>query len=103
MVADQELKLETVTTSEETIVRCIGRLTSTSSGMLQTTVRDLIPNNERMRLDLAGVTYLDSFGLGALVSVYLSAKRQHCELKLINVTQQAKELLRITNLSSLSE
>ena len=74
-----------------------------SSGTLQATIRNLIPGKKRLLLDLAGVTYLDSFGLGALVSVYLSAKRQHCELKLINMTQQAKELLRITNLSSLIE
>jgi anti-anti-sigma factor len=103
MAGTPELKLETVRTPEETLVRCIGRITSTSSGTLQTAIRDLIPEKKRLLLDLADVTYLDSFGLGALVSVYLSARRQHCELKLINMTQKAKELLRITNLSSLVE
>jgi anti-anti-sigma regulatory factor len=36
------------------------------------------------------MSYLDSFGLGVLVGVYLSAKRQDCQLSLINVDQQAK-------------
>jgi anti-anti-sigma factor len=55
------------------------------------------------RLDLKETTYLDSFGLGVLVSVYLTAKRQQRQLKLINVNQQAQQLLRITNLIYLIE
>jgi anti-sigma B factor antagonist len=96
-----ELRLETVTGAKETLVRCIGKMTYPGSVSLQTTVRNLIPETKRLVLDLAAVTYLDSFGLGALVGVYLSAKRQHCELRFINMTQQGKELLRITNLGSL--
>jgi anti-sigma B factor antagonist len=96
-----ELKLETETTAEETLVRCIGKMSYPSSVSLQTTVRSLIPGTKRLVLDLAAVTYLDSFGLGALVSLYLSAKRQHCELTLINMSEQGKELLQITNLGSL--
>jgi anti-anti-sigma factor len=46
---------------------------------------------------------LDSFGLGVLVSVYLSAKRQNCQLRLINMDQQAKNIIRITNLTYLVE
>jgi len=49
------------------------------------------------------MTYLDSFGLGVLVGVYLSARRQDCKLRLINVNQQAKGVLRITNLTYLVE
>ena len=47
-------------------------------------------------LDLTDVNYIDSSGLGALVSVYLSAKRRHCDLKLINLNQRLQELFRIT-------
>jgi anti-anti-sigma factor len=49
------------------------------------------------------MTYLDSFGLGVLVGVYLSAKRQDCQLRLIHVDQQAKNIIRITNLTYLVE
>jgi len=54
-------------------------------------------------LDLKDMTYLDSFGLGALVGAYLSARRQDCHLKLINVNQQAQQIIRITNLTYLIE
>ena len=102
-LSNPELKLETVITEDETVVRCIGKITLTSSSTLQTAMRGLIPETERLALDLTDVTYVDSSGLGALVSVNASARRQHCKLRLINVTQQGKELLRITNLASMFE
>jgi len=101
--ANPELKLETESTSEETLVRCIGKLTYASCEALRSTVRGLLPQTKRLVLDLKDMTYLDSFGLGVLVGVYLSAKRQDCQLKLINVDQQAKNIIRITNLTYLLE
>ena len=101
--ANPELKLETATTSEETIIRCIGKLTYTSCEVLRSTVHGLLPQTKRLVLDLKDMTYLDSFGLGVLVGVYLSAKRQDCQLRLINVDQQAKNIIRITNLTYLVE
>jgi anti-sigma B factor antagonist len=99
----QELKLETLRTPEETIVRCSGRITSATSGTLQTTVRGLIPEAKRVVLDLTDVSYMDSSGLGAIVAIYLSAKRQHCDLKLINLNQRLRELFRITQLAKVFE
>ena len=101
--ANPELKLETATTSEETVIRCIGKLTYTSSEVLRSTVKGLLPETKRLVLDLKGMSYLDSFGLGVLVGIYLSTRQQNCPLRLINVNQQAKEVLRITNLTYLVE
>ena len=101
--AKPELKLETVTTSEETLIRCIGKLTYTSCEALRSTINGLLPQKKRLVLDLKDMTYLDSFGLGVLVGVYLSAKRQDCQLRLINVDEQARNLIRITNLTYLFE
>ena len=98
-----ELKLETVTTPEETRVRCIGKLTYTSSETLRSAVHGLLPETKRLVLDLKDTTYLDSFGLGVLVGVYLSARRQDCQLRLINLNQQAQQVLRMTNLTYLVE
>ena len=49
------------------------------------------------------MTYLDSFGLGVLVGVYLSTRQPDCRLRFVNVNQQAKDVLRITNLTYLVE
>lgn len=98
-----ELSLETVRNPEETLVRCTGRITSTTTTTLLTTVRTLIPHSQRLVLDLTDVTYLDSSGLGALVSIYVSARRQECELKLINLNARLKQLFRITHLAKIFE
>ncbi|MGC2097384.1 MAG: STAS domain-containing protein, partial [Candidatus Sulfotelmatobacter sp.] len=88
---------------DQIIVRCVGRITSSTSALLQTTVRSLIPETESIVLDLTDVSYLDSSGLGAIVGLYLSAKRQHCVLKLVNLNQRLRELFRITKLASVFE
>lgn len=98
-----ELTLETVKTPGETIVRCTGKITSGTTALLQSTVRGLIPETESVVLDLTDVSYMDSSGLGAIVGLYLSAKRQHCALKLINLNQRLKELFRLTKLASVFE
>jgi len=98
-----ELSLETIKTPEETLVRCNGRITSRTSSMLQSTVRGLIPGASCIVLDLTDVSYMDSSGLGAMVGIYLSARRQQCQLKLINLNQRLKELFRITKLAAVFE
>jgi anti-sigma B factor antagonist len=102
-IPNPELNLETIGTPEETVVRCTGKITSGTSAKLQTTVRSLIPETKCVVLDLTDVSYMDSSGLGAIVGLYLSAKRQHCRLKLINLNQRLRELFRITKLASVFE
>jgi len=97
------LKLATEKTADAMIVRCVGRITSATSSVLQDTVRALIPENSRIVLDLTSVEYVDSAGLGALVSVYVSGRRGNCKIELVNLGQRIKDLLRITRLASLFE
>ena len=54
-----ELTLEAVKSSEEIIVRCSGRITSSTSGTLQTKVREFIPETKCIVLDLTDVNYID--------------------------------------------
>lgn len=98
-----ELSLETVRSPEEILVRCTGRITSSTSATLQSSVRALIPQTRRLVLDLTDVKYLDSSGLGALVGIYVSARRQNCELKLINLNERLKQLFRITQMAKVFE
>jgi anti-sigma B factor antagonist len=98
-----ELTFEIVKSSDETFVRCSGRIVSATAQDLRSTVRDLIPGTKKVVLDLTNVSYMDSSGLGALVSIYLTAKRQDCELKLIHLNQRLKELFRLTRLAPIFE
>lgn len=98
-----ELQIETVNSPEEAVVRCTGRITSATSADLQSTVRGIIPQTKRIVLDLTDVTYMDSSGLGAVVSIYVSARRQQCQLRLINLNQRLKELFRLTQMAKVFE
>ena len=46
--AKPELKLETVTSSEETLIRCIGKLTYANCEVLRSTVHGLLPQKKRL-------------------------------------------------------
>ena len=85
-----------------TTVRCHGRLVAENSPEMAGLVKPLIPQGGRIVIDLGGLTYLDSSGLGALVGLKASAIRQgFCVLELDNMTPRVLELLRITNLMQL--
>ena len=99
----QELKLDVAKTPEETTVVCSGRITSNTSPMLQSTVRPLIGETKRIVLDLTGVNYMDSSGLGSIVSLWVATRRGKCEIRLVNLSDRIKELLRISNLSKVLE
>ena len=56
-----------------------------------------------MLLNLAEVSYVDSAGLGALVSAYTTVTREGGSLKLVNVTKKLQDLLSITKLLTVFE
>ena len=95
-----ELKLETERIHTETIVRGTGRITSDTSATLESVLRDLIPERKRIVLDLTGIEYIDSSGLGTLVGVYAHAKRASCDLEIANPKQRIRDLFRLTRLDS---
>lgn len=85
-----------------TVVKCHGRLVTTTAGEIKETVKPLIPQGGRILIDLGDLDYMDSTGLGALVSLKVSAVKQGmCILELVNMTPRILELLRITNLMQL--
>jgi anti-sigma B factor antagonist len=94
----QELQLNVEKTPSETIFHCSGRIISSTSSQLTHAVRDLRPEKKPIVLDLSKVTFMDSSGLGALVGVWVSAKKGGSELKLISLGQRVKDLLRVTGL-----
>jgi anti-sigma B factor antagonist len=85
-----------------TIVKCQGKLTSENADEIRKVVHPMILRGGRIALDFADLQYLDSSGLGAVVSLKVSAiSRGLCVLELRNLTPRVKELLRITNLLQL--
>jgi anti-sigma B factor antagonist len=61
----------------------------------------LTENKKNLVLDLSGVSYMDSAGVGELVSVYTSVKNRGGELKLSCLTKKIKDLLSITQLMTI--
>ncbi len=98
-----ELNLETVRTPEEITVRCTGRINASTSALLHTTIHSLLPETKSVVVDLTNVSHMDSSGLGAIFGLYVSAKKQHCALKLINPSQHLQDLFHIVKLDSVFE
>ncbi|HXW89049.1 MAG TPA: STAS domain-containing protein, partial [Terriglobales bacterium] len=95
-----ELRLEPEKKGSETIVRATGRITSTTSATLEQTLRDLVSTNKRVVIDLTGVDYIDSSGLGALVAVYMHATRTSCDLEIANPKTRIRDLFNRSRLAS---
>jgi anti-sigma B factor antagonist len=83
-----------------TIVDLSGRITlGEGSVVLRDTIRDVVAaGNKRILLNLGDVTYIDSSGIGELVSSFTSVRNQGGELKLLNLTKKVHDLLQITKL-----
>jgi anti-anti-sigma factor len=97
------LKLHTSVREDTVTVRCVGRLTTEHSATLKSHVRTVIPTTKRIILDLQEVNRMDSSGLGVLVGVYISAKKENCELLVINYNKSIRDLFGMTNLLSVFE
>ena len=83
-----------------TIVDCSGRITlGEGSVVLRDQIRDLLSKgNKRILLNLGDVSYIDSSGIGELVSAFTAVRNQGGELKLLNLTKKVHDLLQITKL-----
>src|ERR1700692_3795008 len=82
------------------IVDCSGRITlCEGSVILRDTVRELLSKGQKkILLNLGEVTYIDSSGIGELVSAFTPVPNQGGELKLLNLTKKVHDLLQITKL-----
>lgn len=97
------LQLSTEKKGEATMVYGSGRITSDTSDLLRSTIRGLIPETRRIVLDLTEVNYVDSSGIGALVSVYLTASKAQCDLELANLQPRIRDLFELSRLTALFE
>jgi anti-sigma B factor antagonist len=73
-------------------------------GQIRDRIKDLLADGQKkILLNLAEVNYIDSAGLGALISSYTTVKRQGGQLKLVNLTKRIQDLLAITKLITVFE
>ena len=82
------------------IVDCSGRITlGEGSVTLRDTVRELLSKGrKKILLNLGEVNYIDSSGIGELVSAFTTVRNQGGDLKLLNLTKKVHDLLQITKL-----
>ncbi|HLW54688.1 MAG TPA: STAS domain-containing protein [Candidatus Angelobacter sp.] len=83
-----------------TIVDMSGRITlGEGSVVLRDSIKDLIGKGQKkILLNLGDVSYIDSSGIGELVSAFTSVRNQGGELKLLKLTKKVHDLLQITKL-----
>jgi anti-sigma B factor antagonist len=88
-----------------TILDLGGRITiGEGSVQLREAVRRLLEQgNKNLLINLGGVDYVDSSGIGELVSCYTTTKNQGGQLKLLNLTKKIQDLLSITKLLTVFE
>lgn len=94
------VQLTTRQVGDVTVVDAAGRITlGDGSSAFRDLIKDLIgKGNKKILLNLGEVSYIDSSGIGELVSAYTSVSSASGELKLLNLNKRVKDLLQITKL-----
>jgi len=82
------------------VVDVAGRITlGEGSSALRDTMRDMVGKNQKkILLNLGEVSYIDSSGIGELVSGFTTVTNSGGQLKLLNLNKRVKDLLQITKL-----
>ena len=94
MIATFETRADDIT-----MVRLEGRLDAAAAPDLLTELLSAIADGKtRLAVDLSKVSFVDSTGLGTLVSSLKAARRAKGDLRLVAPSDQAKKLLRLTTL-----
>jgi len=94
------MKIETRTIGDIRVLDCSGKITLGEGTMtVRNTVRDILKSDgKKIILNLGDVNYIDSSGIGELVSTYTTVTNSGGQLILLNLTKKIHELLAITKL-----
>jgi len=95
-----ELNINERQAGDVTVLDMSGKITiGEGSVALRSAIRRLLEEGKkRILLNLAGISYVDSSGIGELVSSYTAINKEGGQLKLLNLTQKIQDLLTITKL-----
>ncbi len=94
------MKIDTRSVGDVQVLDCSGKITLGEGTMaVRNTVREVLKNGgKKIVLNLSDVNYIDSSGIGELVSSFTTVTNQGGQLKLLNLTKKIHELLAITKL-----
>ncbi len=98
-----DFRVSTFESPKGLVVECHGKLNSDHAMEFRDEVRKLIPEHKKILLDMKGVPQMDSAGLGAVATLYVSARTRGCQIQVVNATPQIRKLFSITNLLLLFE
>jgi anti-sigma B factor antagonist len=102
--AAMSLKVESRETDGITVVSCAGRIVlGEEAAGLRDTLKRALGSSRQVVLNLEGVTYIDSSGLGTLVGVYSSARAAGADIKLGGLGERLRDVLQITKLVTVFE
>jgi anti-sigma B factor antagonist len=99
------MQIEERVVGEVTILDLKGKITlGEGDEVLKDKINSLIhQNRKKILLNLGGVPYIDSAGLGEVVRTYTTVTRQGGQLRLSNLTKRITDLLVITKLTTVFE
>lgn len=99
------LKLTTRQVGDVTVMDAVGKITlGDGSVAFRDTAKDLLANgHKKILVNLGEVNYIDSSGIGELVSAFTTVSNQDGQLKLLNLTKRVQDLLQITKLYTVFE
>jgi anti-sigma B factor antagonist len=99
------MQIEERIVGEVTILDLKGKMTlGEGDELLKDKINSLIhQGHKKLLLNLEGVPYIDSAGLGEIVRTYTTVSRQGGSLKLVNLTKRITDLLSITKLLTVFE
>ena len=98
------LKLTSRTVDGVKVFDCSGRIVfGDEASQLRETIKKDLGDNSRIVLNLADVSYIDSGGIGTLVSLFTTARNAGGDIKLLHLTKRVGDLLQITKLITVFE
>jgi len=93
------MKISNRQIADVTILDVSGRVVAGEADLLRDSVRNLIAGGEKnIVLNLAEVPYIDSAGIGELVSALVAVRRESGCLRLVSLTRRVHEVLEIVKL-----
>lgn len=99
------VKLNTRQIGDVTVIDAAGRITlGEGSTTFREAIKDLVAKGQKkVLLNLAEISYIDSSGIGEMVSGFTSVSNAGGQLKLLNLTKRVQDLLQITKLYTVFE